>query len=149
MARLPDHILAAVRDALDVQNELTVGHIQVARLTGKGPFPVDQGKLGVRTGRLRQSFRPSKARIVGRAVASAIGTNVIYMGPHEFGLTGIVEVKAHVRTPAKRKPHEVRAHTRNVNVPSRSPIRKGIADRAGAYGTAVSAAIRKSWGGKS
>lgn len=53
--------------------------------------------LGVRTGRLRRSVRPSKARVVAGGVVSSIGSNVKYMGVHEFGFDGEVEVRPHAR----------------------------------------------------
>ena len=150
MVRVPEHILLEMKKEIDLQNELTVGHIQATRMSGRGPFPVEEGRLGVRTGRLRQSLRPSKATIAGgKTIVSAIGTNVIYMGPHEFGFTGLVNVRAHARR-GKKGVHQVKAHARQANVPSRAPIRQGIEDRAPAYGRAISEAFVRGWdkGGK-
>ena len=154
--------------ALDLQNELTVGQIVAERATGKGPFPVEEGRLGVRTGRYRRSVRPSKAVVTGTAIESAIGSNVKYAGVHEFGFSGTVQVREH------RKRHamvdliqvgdrvlprwqavgergrqkkiasgivRVRAHSVQMNIPARAPIRRGIADRLPHYRDALSTAI--------
>ncbi len=53
---------------------LMATQIQAKRLTGKGPFPVSQHKLGVVSGRLRQSIQATEARIEGDSVISSIGT---------------------------------------------------------------------------
>lgn len=87
----------AVRRTVDLQNELTVGHIQAARLSGTGPFPVSEGRLGHVTGRASRSLRPSRATVNGDEISSAIGTNVRYGGAHEFGFSGPVTVRAHTR----------------------------------------------------
>lgn len=97
----PARMRAAMIRATDLQNELTVGHIQSERLTGTGPFPVEQGKLGVVTNRLRGSVRPAKATASGMTINSSIGTNVVYAGAHEFGFSGSVTVRAHTRTDAR------------------------------------------------
>jgi len=143
---------SAIAVAMDLENELTIGHIVEHRLTGEGPYPPEQGKLGVRTGRLRRSLRPSKARIVGDAIISAIGTNVKYAAIHEFG--------------GKTPPHDIRpkepggalrfrayggivfaavVHHPGSNIPLRAPIRRGIQDRVANYTASISEAIVKSW----
>lgn len=165
LARFP---AAAIMAAMDEQNELTTGHIQAARLSRRGPET-----LGVRTNRLRSSLRPSKAVQNGeRSISSAIGSNVKYLRPHELGMQGPVQVKAHTRlyTPPRKHvalrmirkkdrsnpsnqsnqsnlPRQVfvRAHTRNVNIPERAPVRRGFADRQGAYGRALAQAIADAW----
>lgn len=155
--------------ALDTENELTVGHIVKERATGKGPFPVSEGKLGVRTSRYRRSIRRTKAAVVGSTIESAIGSNVRYAGAHEFGFSGVVNVRAHrsqnraldvfqVRGGNLVRGWElpgaggrgrrvatgfttVRAHQMRMNMPARSPIRRGIEDRVPNYSQALSRAI--------
>ncbi len=144
-ARLSDvpRYLRRIAKVMDKENELTVGHIISRRMTGQGPFAASEGKLGVRTGRLRRSLRRTKATIVGDGVVSAIGTNVKYMGPHEFGAT--------------TKPHTIRAKAGKAlrfgiggkvvfrksvkhpgsKIPARRPIFRGIEDRRAAYGQAI------------
>lgn len=146
MQTFPERMKDAIRATMDLENELTVGHIQQHRLSQRGP-----DTLGVVTGRLRRSLRPSKARVIGNAIVSAIGTNVKYAGIHEFG--------------GRTAPHVIRARAggalrfrvgnaillrKKVNhpgsqIPARAPIRKGIADRSQAYGNALSAAILSTW----
>jgi phage gpG-like protein len=90
--KLPAAVPQAVARTMDRQNELMVGRINREKLSRRG-----QMTLGVVTGRLRRSLRPSKASIAGNTVTSAIGTNVEYAAVHEFGFNGEVAVKAHRR----------------------------------------------------
>lgn len=76
-----------------------VGAAVKDRFTGQGPFPVAEGKLGVRTGRLRRSIRCTKPQLNLRTgeISVGFGSNVIYFAIHEFGFTGDVQVKGHTR----------------------------------------------------
>lgn len=155
----PERLLPALVPVLDRENELTTGHIQRRRLTGKGPFPVSAGRLGVRSNRLRPSVRPSAAVIVGTTIQSAIGTNVKYAGAHEFGFNGTVQVKAHKRRDITQDRYEsrgtrgrlvktqsgirqtVKAHSMRMNIPKRAPIYNGISDRLQRYRAALSRGV--------
>lgn len=164
--QLPPTILRAVAGAIDEQNEYTVGHIVATKLSRRGPQT-----LGVITNRLRSSVRPSKATIEGEVITSAIGSNVVYAGPHEFGFKGTVQVRAHSRTIIRTgkggyaanlisfdwatgrivrgkkvkivssTTQQVKAHSRKMNIPARAPIRRGIQERAAAYAEPIAAAI--------
>lgn len=145
----PASVPRAIAKAMDVQNQLTVDHIIEHRMTGQGPFPVSEGRLGVRTGRLRSSLRASAAVVNGQSITAAIGSNVKYAGAHEFG--------------AVTKPHIIKARPgkslrfflggREIfrksvkhpgsKIPARQPIYRGIQDRADAYGAALSQAALK------
>lgn len=158
-------VLGVVAKEVDRQVQLTVAHITQFRLTGTGPFPVSDHKLGVRTGHLRRSLRATRAQVSGSAVQASIGTNVVYAGAHEFGFDGTVMVGGHVR---KRKVTReflsktgrairkrvrvgdtiVGPHPRKLKIPARAPITTGIEDRVPAMGAAVSAAIVKHLGGQ-
>ena len=83
----------AVCRLMDLENELTVGHIQKDYLSARGPMT-----LGVVTYRLRGSIRPSRSYPDGQGARSSIGSNVVYAGPHEFGFDGTVQVPAHKRS---------------------------------------------------
>lgn len=96
--RWPEALREQVRQTLDLENEITVGHIQAERMSGTGPFPVEQGRLGVVTNRARRSLRPARAVVTASGIDSAIGSNVRYLGAHEFGFAGTVTVRAHTRT---------------------------------------------------
>jgi hypothetical protein len=115
--------------------ELAVGRLSQRRLTGKGPFPVAQSRLGVVTGRLRQSVRGGigPARIQGQTATVSIGSKVRYAAAHEFGFSGRVRVAAHRRRGHTRgqvtiPAHNVRAHQRLLKIPERKPIRTGLRD---------------------
>jgi len=145
----PAIVPQAIAKATDEQNNLTVGSIIKNRMTGKGPFPPSEGKLGVRSGRLRASLRATPAIVTGQTVSSSIGSNVKYMGIHEFG--------------GQTKPHLIKASggkslrfvlggrvvfAKSVKhpgskIPARAPIFRGIEDRSDAYGAALSGAALK------
>lgn len=119
------------------------------RFTGKGPFPVAERRLGVRSNLLRKSLRATAVQVqpnTGQAAIS-MGSNVSYFAPHEFGLRGKIQVAAHTRkTVADRRNSRgritrksasslkaakargranyanVRAHSRRVNIPARRPL---------------------------
>lgn len=154
----PQRLLPVIARVLDRRNELTVGYIQRFKLSVRGP-----NTLGVRTNRLRSSVRPALAQISGDAVLSGIGSNVRYAGVHEFGYTGRVQVRAFTRRQvtndivggqrrgfrAREKREKisasgvarVRAHTRQVRIPERAPIRRGIDANAVLYRRDLSDAI--------
>jgi hypothetical protein len=164
---------AAIAAAMDFQNQQTKTHIEDERLTGEGPFPPSEHKLGVRSGLLRRSLRATPARVTGRTVTSAIGTNIFYAAIHEFGGSfqrkatgGITRLRADAKGNllrngrggaifAKKEHKRVaeRAFTfksRTIKFPERAPIRTGIEDCVPSYGGAISAAIEDAWnnGGK-
>jgi phage gpG-like protein len=145
LREMPERMGREIARVMDRENEITVGHISERYLSRRGPR-----SLGVRTNRLRSSLRRSKARISGAlGVVSSIGTNVEYMGVHEFGFSGTVSVKSHTR----RQSHvfgralaqpivsTVKAHDRQVDIPERAPIRRGIRDRMDDYVRSISNAI--------
>lgn len=115
---------------------LIAGRIQAQRLSGKGPFPAAQKKLGVRTGRLRQSVRATHPQIKGNEVTISIGSNVRYAAAHEFGFSGTVAVKRHEVTMTKLFGRQLQeplrfsrlASQRKMRVPERAPFRTGIKD---------------------
>lgn len=161
----PDRMGAAIAGAMDYENELTVGRIQATKLSRRGPKT-----LGVVTNRLRSSIRPTKARATGASVVSAIGSNVVYAGVHEFGFSGVVGVRGFTRRQRTNDILEsgerrgfaavaqrerllargiarVAPHRRRLNIPARAYIRTTIDERAGAYSLAVSRAIVDAWQG--
>ena len=138
----PEKMAAALVAEMDRQNEFTVGHIQKNRMTRRGPET-----LGVVTNRLRSSVRPTKAVLQGGEIQSAIGSNVVYMGIHEFG----GQTKPHKIFPKKGRALAFMRGGKSVvvksvnhpgsKIPARAPIRRGIEDRAENYSRALSAAI--------
>lgn len=134
-----------------------MGHIIAKRLRGKGPFPPAEGRLGVRTARLWQSVWQAPAKISGNTITASIGTNVKYAGAHEYGFTGVVQVKAHKRRIIAHDRYEkrgrgwtktqsgirgtVRAHSMRMHIPARAPFRRGIEDRIPNLQRALSGAV--------
>lgn len=82
---LPEWGLQAVARGMDQANQLTLARIQKEHLTGVGPFPPEEHRLGVVTNRLRSAAWASPAAVSGQTVSSAIGDNVVYAAIHEFG----------------------------------------------------------------
>jgi phage gpG-like protein len=88
----PPAMQQKIAAAMDLQNQLTIGHSQANYLSGPRP-----GKLGVVTNRLRGSINAKPARATERTVQSTIGTNVEYAMAHEKGFDGPVTVRKHSR----------------------------------------------------
>lgn len=172
LARLEDRagMLQAIAKALDLQTQLTVGHIVKTRLRGKGPFPPSEHRLGERSHKLWKSLRGTKAIIVGDAVTTTVGSEAAYAGIHEVGgtihrksSTGFVRLRTDPRGNLLRqgaggklaifakKSHKRFESVRykkggyDILIPERAPIRTGIADRLREIGSAISAAIIRFW----
>lgn len=176
LGRISDRkgVLTAIAREMDIQNDLTISHLVAQRLTGKGPFPVSEHRLGEVTHLLRRSPRATKAFLVGQdTVVSAIGSNVKYAGIHEFGgtikrvlLAGSVRLRTDKRGNLLRQGKNgklaIFAKDRHkltttvayaggkryeVVIPARAPFWHAISDRAPATGAAVSQAIVRFWEG--
>lgn len=129
-------MLGAVVHGMNRGTALIEGAVIEQRLTGRGPFPVAAHKLGVRSGRLRQSVNHSAARVDGETVRAEIGSNVSYARIHELGFEGKAPVAAHQRLikvafgralPAA-KSVSVKAHQRSVKIPARAPFLHGVTE---------------------
>ena len=89
--------------------------------------------LKVRTGTLRRSIDQVVYR-EDQAIRGVVGTNVEYARPHEYGFSGTVTVKEHLRLVKKafgkdlKSPKEVmvRTHAARVNLPERSFLRSAL-----------------------
>src|SRR5262245_45958066 len=85
----PEAFGRAITRAMDRALQVVSGRIQKKRLTGRGPFPVEQHRLGERTGQLKLRTRATKSVLVKRGneveVTGAIGSSVFYASFHEFG----------------------------------------------------------------
>lgn len=159
LGTFPSKMGAAIVRVLNEENELTVADIAQNKLSQRGPKT-----LGVVDNRLRPSVRKSDAVVSGAETISGIGSNVGYLAPHEFGFKGTVRVKAHKRRiiaydryrqtrggnfvkTQSGIPGVIRAHSMQMNLPERAPIRSTIAERAPRYTEAISAGILAAWGG--
>jgi phage gpG-like protein len=120
-ASMPQESLKAIAAALKQAGPIIVQNALEYRFTlQKGPFPVSEHKLGVKSRRLRQSIDNTAPQIQegSSTVTMGFGSNVKYFGIHEFGFSGSVGVKAHSR----KNGQNVRAHSRFVKIAAREPM---------------------------
>src|SRR5580765_1039132 len=87
--RAPQEFTRAVKRGMDKSLQIVAGRIQEKRLTGRGPFPVVEHRLGERTGQLKLRTHATPAQIVNEGdqavVTGAIGSPVFYAAIHEYG----------------------------------------------------------------
>lgn len=94
-----------------------VGRVQSNRLSGQS--------LHVRTGTLRRSIK-SRVEEGPTSVTGIVYTPIVYAPIHEFGFSGVVTVKEHLRHVTSNKfisganAFTVRSHTRRMNMPKRA-----------------------------
>lgn len=146
LARLegaPSHVRSAILQAVDRENQYTIGVITSERLSQRGPET-----LGVVSNRLRESMRASEATFVSGTIRATIGSNVVYAGVHEFGIDAQVTVRTHSRTITKifgksidPRSSTVREHSRHMRFPARAYIRGTLQQRTPNYCTAIGAAV--------
>jgi phage gpG-like protein len=163
-------VLVAVRDAMRTQNQYVIGWLgQYNR--GKGPYSVDQHRLGhvSKNWRVRMN---SKESIQGTQVRAAIVNEMEYAAAHEFGAKqsrvtkpGVARLRLDrfgqllrqsdnygdnraVFASKKHKNVYEKAYaggkSYTVNIPARGPITHGIEKHIPKYETALSNAIIKS-----
>lgn len=159
---LPAATTRAIARAMDQQNQLTVGHIVDSYLSFPKQGPSVYYGLRVQSGLGRRSLWASKPTVEGNVIESGIGSNVKYMGVHEFGYTGPQSVRGFTRKVrsrnvigrvGERAPRRiiaagvafVKPFTRQANFQARGFVRAGIADRATAYSDAISTAVITTW----
>ncbi len=117
-----EEIIAAIKlNAVKLTNNIKSG-----KLTGQ--------VLKVRTGRLRNSIHKIDYESNDN-FKSVVRTNVKYAAVHEYGFSGAVSVKSHMRTIKQAfgksispKTITVNAYTRNANYPQRSFMRTALAE---------------------
>lgn len=169
---MPDWGMAAFAKGMDQANKMAVRNIMVKHLTGKGPFPVAEHKLGIVSGNLRTQSYASQATISGTTVSSEIGSPVKYAKWHEFGLVFTRKGRtgtARLHTDAKgklmrqighenlaifaKKNHKAsmvkevawKSEDHEVTIPERAPFRTGIKEVLSQYGEIVSRAVVAAW----
>ncbi|MGB8422184.1 hypothetical protein [Paraburkholderia sp.] len=92
--------------------------------------------LNVKTGRLQRSISQAVTSDA-TSVTGIVSTAVKYAAAHEYGFTGTVNVKEHLRTITQAFGKElkepvtstVRAHDMKMNLPERSFLRSALADQ--------------------
>jgi phage gpG-like protein len=126
----PDDFAQAVKHGLDRATKEVATRIRSKRLTGRGPFPVEEHRLGQVTGMLYGTTDATDAIVIREGdiatVTSSIGTPMPYAQVHEFGFSGEESVRDHYSQSKKGKVFPVRAYTRQVNIPARAPFQTGI-----------------------
>lgn len=128
--RLRDELRAGIgRAVLKLQ-----AYVKTDKLSGQ--------VLQVRTGRLRRSITErlteESARVVG-----IVGTNVAYARVHEYGFSGSVNVREHLRQSKTGAMALVRGHSRNMHLPERSFLRSALADMTPEIRNEVQAALNR------
>ncbi len=87
--RAPQEFPRAIQRGMTRALQITAGRIQEKRLTGHGPFPVSEHRLGERTDqlKLRTQSKPVQIKSEGNQVVveGAIGSSVFYAAFNEFG----------------------------------------------------------------
>ena len=84
------------------------------------------------------------------SVIGTVGNSCEYAGYHEYGFTGVEQVRDHYRTitqafgrPISAREVFVRAHQRNVNYPGRPFMRPALAEMVPKITTKLEQAIRE------
>ena len=138
----------AMKRAMDSAMPEVIRDIQENRLSGKGPFPPSEHRLGEVTGTLKSAVTPidSTMQVDDNSATITGGITVIgvpYAAVHEFGYSGSQSVSSHsrsrttIRTTSAsgrllKRPkktvtqHSVKGFSRNVNFPERAPFRTGM-----------------------
>jgi hypothetical protein len=119
LTRLPEQLPQAIKRGMDYALSIVRGRIQQLRLSGKGPFPPEEHRLGIVTQQLQRSLREEPAVIAGGetvTVTGVIGSSVFYAALHEYGWSGTV-----VR--GQGKPYK-------MTIPERAPVRTGVVENA-------------------
>src|SRR5258705_13180579 len=91
----PQEFPQAIKRGMNRALAIVSGRIQERRLTGRGPFPVSEHRLGERTGQLKLRTRSTPAQITREGnqvtVTGAIGSSAKYAPYQEFGTTRLPE----------------------------------------------------------
>ena len=173
---LPGWGMAAIARGLEKALVWEAGRIQERRLTGKGPYPVEQHRLGEVTKRLRDSVTTSAPTVSGNTATGGIGTMgsaVKYAAIHEYGgtirhkpRTGTVRLRTTatgallrqgaratlaVFAGAKHKRAVERTFTSReyeVEMPARAPFGTQIAEDADRLGAIISRELLRAWEGQ-
>ncbi len=120
--RAPQEFPQAIKRGMTRALAVVSGRIQERRLTGHGPFPTLEHRLGERSGqlKLRTHFTPATVTSEGNeaVIEGAIGSSVFYAAFNEFG-------------------------TRKT--PERAPFRTGIRENAKYISDEIGKEIEKSF----
>src|SRR5258708_3100975 len=91
----PQQFPQAIKRGMNRALAIVSGRIQERRLTGRGPFPVSEHRLGERTGQLKLRTRATPAQITSEGnqtvVTGSIGSSAKYAAYQEFGTRRLPE----------------------------------------------------------
>ncbi len=156
---IPEQVNAAIGRGLYQGAFDAAGIIQTKRLTGVGPFPPAQHRLGNRSFVLMESLQADKSvtgpNVTATGATVSIGTKVKYARIHEFGGTihrkaGHVRLTLSTRKFAKKKDQNVSHHPHaayDIRMPERAPIRTGIQDAAPEFTKRIAIQVKQLWEG--
>ncbi len=120
--RAPQEFPQAIKRGMTRALAIVSGRIQERRLTGHGPFPATEHRLGERTGQLKLRTQSTPATVTTEGeqavITGAIGSSVFYAAFNEFG-------------------------TRKT--PERAPFRTGIRENAQYIADEIGKEIEKSF----
>jgi len=129
---LPEGVPQAIARGMDYALSIVRGRIQKTRLSGKGPFPPEQRRLGEVRGKLKESLLESKAVITdgGKTITGEIGSSIFYGFLHEYGFVKDDVVRG------GGKPYR-------LEFPERAPVRTGIEENKDFIGEEIAYEIDK------
>lgn len=138
---LPEGIAQRVATAVDRLSLELLTKVKAQKLSGQ--------VLKNRTGTLRRSINRAMQQGDGKIQAS-VGTNIAYAKVHEFGFHGTEQVKAHLRMMKvafgrevmNPRQIEVKAFTRQVNLPERSFLRSALREMESQIKEQISLAVK-------
>lgn len=136
LQRFPQDIGAAIKRGMDDAGNQSWREIERQRFMGLSakPFPVSEHRLRNISDRLHTSlfYRAATVTQVGNqvSVTGRMGSEgVVYFPIHEYGFSGSASVKPFFRKNRGGKGgHDVKGHTRRMNIPARAPLHTGLED---------------------
>lgn len=115
-------IMQPIKRGMDRAVAVVRGRIQTKHLSGKGPYPPSEHKLGERTGKMREALVNEPAVIQGDTVTGKFLWQHKYGHVHEFGMT--ITGKPVMRFQIEGK----WILARKVVIPQRAPIRFAVTE---------------------
>lgn len=139
---MPDKVKAELRAAVENLSLKLMRKVKDEKLSGQ--------ILKNRTGMLRRSIN-YKVTSTPESVTGTVGTNKEYAAAHEYGFSGVVTVKEHLRMATTawgqkmKNPHQVtvKAHDARRNLPERSFLRSSLNEMSGTIRADIEKALAK------
>jgi hypothetical protein len=118
---MPSQVPSAIRRGLDSALQTVKKNLIERRLSGTGPFPPSEHRLGEVTGTLQESVYV-RTSMGGAYVTGVIGSDVIYAPVHEYG--AVISAKNAPFLVFKILGQTYRA--KSVTIPERAPFRTEV-----------------------